>query len=101
MCGGERGQGAAAGEREVPLYAVVCWTSDGGSLGDAQERSQQARRTSGVRPLVSTIVCDYYLSDKRLKLTTVCFVTTKTTHGGLEEATGSLDSLKVNSLVDL
>lgn len=62
MCGGERGQGAAAGEREVPLYAVVCWTSDGGSLGDAQERSQEARRTCRVRPL--SVLCVMDLSNK-------------------------------------
>lgn len=33
----------------LPLYAVACWTLDGGGMGDAQERSQETRRTSRVR----------------------------------------------------
>lgn len=50
---------------------------------------------------LSVLLCVMDLSNKRHKLTTVCFVMTKTTQGSLEEATVSLDSLKVNSLVDL
>lgn len=42
----------------LPLYAVACWTSDGGSLGDAQERSQEARLMSHGRPIVSATVRD-------------------------------------------
>ena len=41
------------------LYAVECWISDGEGMGDAQERSQEAGRTS-----VSTIVYDGF---KQLK----------------------------------
>ena len=38
------------------LYAVACWTSDGGSLGDAPERSQEVRCTSRVHNIVNYCV---------------------------------------------
>ena len=39
----------------LPLYAVACWTWDGGGMGDAQERSQETRCTSHVESQ-----CQYY-----------------------------------------